>query len=82
MHHVAVGENQPVRSEHESRAAALAFARFAGTASRRLRNIDLHYRRADLFGSVHYRPGIGIEQGGVAGNVPPGGLDDRFGIVR
>ena len=82
MDHVAVGENQAVGSEHKTGAAALPLARFAGTAPRRLRNIDLDYRRAELFRSAHDRLRVGIEQGGIVQSAAnAGGLDSRFGII-
>ncbi len=65
VHHVAIGENQAVGSEHETGAAALPLAGLAGAAFARLRDINLDYGRAELLGGAHDRLRVGIEQGGI-----------------
>ena len=49
-------------SSNKTTTAALAFARFPGTASARLRNIDLDDRGTDCFGGADYRLRVSVEQ--------------------
>ena len=49
---------------------------------RRLRDIDLDYRRAELLRSAHDRLRVGIEQGGIVQSAASaGGLDSWLGII-
>jgi hypothetical protein len=64
MHYVAVGEDQPVRSEHKSRAAALTFARLSRPrAPGGLMHFNIHHRRTHALNRAGHRGGIGVEQG-------------------
>ena len=63
MHDVAVGEDEAVGREDKSRAATLAFARFSrARASCRLRNGDMHDRRADALDGAGDRGGVRVQQ--------------------
>ena len=55
MHHVAVGEEQPVGRKRESRPGAAA--RIGAQL-----DFEMHHRRADALGRRHDRLGIGIKQ--------------------
>jgi hypothetical protein len=66
VHNVAVGENQAIGSEYESRASATAFARLAGAAAARsLMHFDVHHRRTDTLYCARDRAGISIEDVGI-----------------
>src|ERR1700730_13991184 len=80
--HVTVGENQAVGSEHEARATALPFTRFARAAPAGLGDIDFNYRRAQLFSGAYDRLGIRIEQRGIAEYAAAYWLNSLLRIIR
>jgi len=72
VHDMTVGEDQAIRSEHESRATAAAFfiLRLArACAAGALMYFDIHHRRAHALDRAGYRRRVGIEQGSVTGVV-------------
>jgi len=71
VHHVAIGEQQPVGREREARAAALAALHL---------HFEVRHRRRDNLGGMHYRIRIGIEQGFVAALA--GGLRRRAAVIE
>ena len=76
VHHVAVGQNQTVGSEHESGTAALLHLLPAAGAA----DVDRYDRRADQLDGVDDGFGIGIENLGFAGvQRVHNGLDERKG---
>ena len=65
VNHVTVCKNQTVRGEDETRSAPLPLAGLARPPFRRLRNINLDHRGAELFGSSYDRLRVSIEQDGI-----------------
>ena len=82
MHHVAVGQHQAVGSKHKSRSPALTLARFSGTASARLRNLNFDHRRADRFRRPDDSLRVGIKQRRVIERTHFCRLDYWLGIIR
>ena len=78
MHHVAIGQDQAIGREHESRASALTLARFTRAASARLHNINLDHGWTDRFSSPDHSLGVSIEQSRVVERTPQRSLSDRF----
>src|SRR5690349_2418041 len=64
MARLAVGQDQAIGSEDEPRTASMRLA-FTAATSHPLSDFDVHYRRAYALGRAYYRPGVGVEQGGV-----------------
>ncbi len=79
MDHVAVGQDQAVRGEHEPGARAAALAPAA-----RLLDLEVGNGGPDALGGSNDRPGVGVEQPGVAVAGPAGrggaGRPRRAGI--
>jgi hypothetical protein len=62
LDHVAVGENQPVGGEDESRAGAGLRRRTASWAGSSLPNVHRHHRRCHQLDRTGDGAGIGVEQ--------------------
>src|SRR5947207_2057720 len=62
VHYVAVGENQPIRGEHKSRAAALTLSWLPRTTAVSLSNVDFDHRWTDLLRGPHHGLGVSIQQ--------------------
>ena len=64
--HVAVGQDQPVRSKNESRAASLPLPRLTSPrAPNPLMHLDIDYRRTYALDCARDRGRIGIKQRGI-----------------
>src|SRR5690242_8857608 len=65
VYDVAVCQDETIRREDKSRAAAVPLTRFSITPGRGLRDFDLGNRRADFFGCGDNGTRVSIKQGRV-----------------
>jgi hypothetical protein len=67
MHHVAVGQDQSIRSEYESRSSSVPLPWFSRACpSGILVHFNIHHRRTHALNRASHRTGVSVQKGIVA----------------